>query len=141
MACCYRGGASAHSRKADGQLTERPLSRHYWNGRFPPIADISAAASLPLMQNEQLDSFGRYIWLTICLALAVAALFRGGWLLFGLLAIAVIICAVLFAVLGTTAATLRGRGGSGTGTSLPQRFGSNFRRALLDGPLFILAYW
>jgi hypothetical protein len=93
------------------------------------------------MRKGQLDSFGRYTWLATCLALAVAALFQGGWLLVGLLAIAVLFYAVLFAVIGTTAAALGGHGGSGTGTPLPQRFGSNFRRALLDGPLFILAYW
>jgi len=96
------------------------------------------------MEDGRLDTLGRWIWATVCLALFVLAFIQGGLFLVGVVAAAIFAYAILFATIATLARGLRQMVSPTAGQpacSLRARFTSNFRRALVDGPLFLLAFW
>lgn len=95
------------------------------------------------MASGGLDTFGRWLWGAVCLGLGIVAFWSGGFLLVCFVAIALLIYAVLFA---TVATALRSKGSSTEGdgnnaSPMFTRFAANFRKALVDGPIFVLGYW
>ena len=90
--------------------------------------------------HHRLDTFGRWIWAAICFALCVVALVQGGLGLLSLVLGAILAYAFLFAICATVATIVR-RIGAGAAPPVWVRFATNFRKALVDGPLFLLAFW
>ena len=112
--------------------------------RFRPIADVVTDSKFRSMENGRLDKTGRWIWGAICLAVIVLALVQGGLKLASFIVVAIVAYATLFATVATLILTIKRlvkRYPDQAALPAWQRFAGYFRKALIEGPVFLLAFW
>jgi hypothetical protein len=93
------------------------------------------------MERDPWHKTGRWIWGIACLIIAGIAFVWGGLPLVALLAAALIAYAILFAAGRAAIFALKGRNRADDAVSFLRRFAADIRRAIFDGPFFILMYW
>ena len=110
---------------------------------FHPLLTLGSSVKNADMASGGLDTLRRWLWGAVCLALGIAAFWIGGLLLACFVAIALLIYAALFAVVATALRSKRSSTESDSNIASPMftRFATNFRKALVDGPIFVLSYW
>ncbi|GAA4751704.1 hypothetical protein GCM10023264_18050 [Sphingomonas daechungensis] len=104
--------------------------------------DIRFVGQNPDMAGGGLDTLGRWHWGAVCLGVGFVAFWSGGFLLVCLVAIALLTYAALFATVATALGSRRSSTAADGDIASPllTRFGTNFRKALVDGPIFVLSY-